>query len=141
MTPLEAIETLESAGGAIRLDGPSVKVKLPRDYRGAVQLLTDLRTLREEIVMYLKERNAIPLLPDGVRLVRWELKPAPVILTRYAVVTDVSRFVTMTLLELKAALAGKRWQAGNWGIRQLIERLEECGVIVEVKELHCERNS
>jgi hypothetical protein len=38
----------------------------------------------------------------------------------------------MTLLELKAALIGKRWLAGNRSVRELIERLEECGVVVEV---------
>jgi len=71
-------------------------------------------------------------MPEGVRLINWEPKPAPVILTHYAVVTDVSRFIHITLLELKAALAGKRWQSGHWSVRELVDRLEECGVRVEV---------
>jgi hypothetical protein len=76
--------------------------------------------------------SEVPPMPEGVRLINWEPKPAPVILTHYAVVTDVSRFIHITLLELKAALAGKRWQSGHWSVRELVDRLEECGVRVEV---------
>src|SRR3984893_13377572 len=76
----------------------------------------------------------IPPMPEGVRLVRWEPKPAPVILTHYAVVTDVLRFISMTLLELKAALAGKQSLAGHRSARELVDRLEECGILVVVTE-------
>ena len=38
----------------------------------------------------------------------------------------------MTLLELQAAMLSKRWLAGNRSVRELIERLKECGVVVEV---------
>lgn len=72
-------------------------------------------------------------MPPGVRLVHWEPKPTPVVLTKSSVVTGVGRFIQMTLLELKAALAGKRWQAGHWSVRELVDRLEECGVLVEIE--------
>jgi len=63
------------------------------------------------------------------------LKPSPVVLTRCAVVTNVSWFISMTLLELKAALAGKCWLAGHWSVREFGDR-EQCGVYVmlEVRE-------
>jgi hypothetical protein len=55
-------------------------------------------------------------------------------LTQYAVVNDVARFIEMTLLELRSAIAGKRWLAGNWSVRELVDRLEQCGVVVKVSE-------
>jgi hypothetical protein len=79
------------------------------------------------------KREEPPVMPIGVRMLRWEPKSAPVVLEHYAVVTNVRRFVLMTLLELKAALAGKRWQAGHRAPRELMDRLEQCGVWVEVE--------
>jgi hypothetical protein len=84
------------------------------------------------VAAYLSARSAIPPIPEGIRLVRWEPKPAPIALTRVEIVTDVPRFATMTLLELQAAMLSKRWLAGNRSGRELIERLEECGVVVDV---------
>jgi len=77
---------------------------------------------------------AIPAMPPGVRLVHWEPKAAPVVLTQYSVVTDVHQFIRMTLLELKAALGDKRWQAGHRSARDLVDRLEQCGVRLEIEE-------
>jgi hypothetical protein len=132
----DLVSEVETAGVAFQLEGERVHVEYPDDERreelaGRIALL---RARRDEVVAYLRARGAIPPMPEGVRLVRWEPKPAPVALTRVEVVTDVPRFVTMTLLALKAALVGKRWLAGNRSVRELIERLEECGVIVEVNE-------
>lgn len=125
----QLVEQVEVAGGALALNGERIRCRLPED---AAHLLEELRAHRNEVVALLRERNKIPVMPSGVRLLRWEPKPAPVILTRYAVVTDVLRFISMTLLELKAALAGKRWLAGHRSPRELAERLEQCGVLVEV---------
>ena len=72
-------------------------------------------------------------MPSGVRLVDWEPKPAPVVLSQFSVVTDVDRFIRMTLLELKAALADKRWQSGHRSARELVDRLEQCGVRLEIE--------
>lgn len=77
---------------------------------------------------------AVPAMPPGVRLVQWEPKAAPVVLTRYSVVTDVDRFIRMTLLELEAALTGKRWQSCHWSVRDLTDRLEQCGVRLKIEE-------
>jgi hypothetical protein len=74
----------------------------------------------------------IPAMPEGVRLLEWNLKPAPIILTYFSVVTDVERFVAATLAELKAAMNGQEWQAGHWSVRDLVDRLEQCGVRVEI---------
>jgi hypothetical protein len=123
------IERIEGAGGKLAVNGEWIRVRLPED---AADLLEELRVHKNEVLSLLRRREEIPAMPQGVRLMRWEPKPAPVILTHYAVVTDVSRFISMTLLELKAALAGKRWLAGHRSTRELTDRLEQCGVFVVI---------
>src|SRR5712692_6262183 len=123
------VELIEGAGGELGLNGERIRVRLPED---AVHLLDELRAHKTEVLSVLRRREVIPAMPPSVRLMHWEPKPAPVILTHYAVVTDVSRFISMTLMELKAALAGKRWQSGHRSVRELVDRLEQCGVILQV---------
>jgi len=73
-------------------------------------------------------------MPKGVRLIEWNPKPAPVILTHFSVVTDVWGFIAATLAELRAAMNGQQWLAGHRGVRELVDRLEQCGVIVQIDE-------
>ena len=132
MTSAETVvERIEVAGGVLALNGQRIRFRLPED---AADLLDELRAHKDEVLLLLRKREEIPVMPPGLRLMRWEPKPAPVLLTHYAVVTDVLRFISMTLLELKAALAGKRWQSGHWSVRELVDRLEQCGVLVEIGE-------
>jgi hypothetical protein len=123
------IERIEVAGGELALNGEHIRFRVPED---AADLLDDLREHKDEVFSLLKKREEIPVMPPGVRLVNWEPKPAPVVLTHYSVVTDVSKFISTTLLELRAALAGKRWLAGNWSVGELVDRLEQCGVLVQI---------
>jgi hypothetical protein len=131
MTCAQLIEQVEIAGGVLALNGERIHVRLPED---AAYLLDELRAHKDEVLSLLRRREEIPAMPPGVRLVNWEPKPAPVILTQYSVVTDLDRFIRMTLLELNAALAGKRWQSGHWSVRDLVDRLEQCGVRVHLEE-------
>jgi hypothetical protein len=124
------VERIESAGGELGLNGGRIRVRLPED---AFHLLDELRAHKDEVLSLLKTREEIPAMPPGVRLVYWDPKSAPVVLTQWSVVTDVDRFIRVTLLELKAALAGKRWQSSHWSVRDLVDRLEQCGAHVEVK--------
>lgn len=140
MNIADVMSEVEAAGVEFRLDGEKVRVWYPNDecrveLAGRIALLRDQRS---EVAAYLQARSAVPAMPPGVRLLRWEPKPPPVILTHYAVVSDVSRFTSMTLLELKAALAGECWLAGNCSVRELIDRLEQCGVVVEVYQVQAE---
>lgn len=134
MTIADVVSEVEAAGVAFRLDGEKVRVSYPDDQRRKelAEQIALLRAQRAEVAAYLKARSAIPPMPEGVRLVRWEPKPAPIAIIRIGIVTDAPKFITATLLELKAALAGKRWLAGNWSVRELVDRLEQCGVVVEV---------
>jgi len=131
----DVVSEIEIAGVAFQLEGERVHVEYPDDERREelAGRIAWLRARRDEVIAYLKSRSAIPPMPEGIGLVRWEPKPAPIALTRVEIVTDVPRFVTMTLLALKASLMGNLWLAGNRSPRELIERLDECGVLVEVK--------
>lgn len=71
-------------------------------------------------------------MPAGVRLVRWEPKDPPVAIVRMGIVNDVDKFIGTTLRELRARLEGKDFLAGNWSLRELIERLEQVGVEIEI---------
>jgi hypothetical protein len=126
----DVVERIEGAGGQLALSSNTIRCRVPAD---AADLLDDLRAHKLAVLEILRKREEIPAMPIGVRMVRWDPKPAPVILTEVLVVTNVSRFISMTLLELKAALAGKRWQSGHWSVRELVDRLEQCGVCVEIE--------
>lgn len=83
--------------------------------------------------------QAPPSLPAGVRLVSWSPKTPPVAISRLSVVTDVGRFVEITLRQLAYALAHDNCAFdpnGNWSVRELVEQLEQVGVkvVVEPKE-------
>jgi hypothetical protein len=136
---LQMVSRLEQNGGTLVLDGDRIRYSVPSEDAEARALLAELRKHREKVRAFLQERAVIPAMPPGVRLVHWEPKPAPVILTHYAVVTDVPRFISMTLLELKAALAGRRWQAGHRSVRELVDRLEQCGIILQVSGVEARR--
>jgi hypothetical protein len=73
-----------------------------------------------------------PTMPPGIRLLSWQPKRPPVELIEHSVVIEVDKFIATTLLQLSAALEHKQWQAGNWSVRQLIERMEQCGVGLEL---------
>jgi hypothetical protein len=124
------VERIECAGGVLAVKGERIRVRLPED---AAHLLEELRAHKDEVLSLLRRREEIPAMPRGVRLVHWEPKPAPVILTHCTVVTDVDRFIRMTLRELKAALAGNQWQSGHRSAHELVDRLEQCGVCVEIE--------
>jgi hypothetical protein len=130
-TAENVIERIEVAGGMLVLNGDRIRCRVPEE---VAHLVEDVRVHKGEILAVLKKREETPAMPPGVRLLRWQLKPAPVILTHFAVVTNVRRFISMTLLELKAALSGKRWLAGHRTARELVDRLEQCGVIVEINQ-------
>lgn len=134
MNVANMVSAIEAAGVSFRLEGEKLRVYYP-DEEHRVELAEEVAVLRNhrvEVGEYLKARSVLPPMPDGVRLVRWEPKTPPIALTAVEIVTEVPKFITITLLELKAALAGKRWLAGHRNIRELIDRLEECGVVVEV---------
>jgi hypothetical protein len=138
-----ALDAVEAVGIVLRLDGEKVRISYPDEERREelAERIDFLRDHKDEVLSLLRRREEIPAMPQGVRLVHWEPKSAPVVLTHYSVVTDVDGFIRMTLLELKAALDGKRWQAGHRSVRELVDRLEQCGVSLHVSGVEARSKS
>ena len=130
MTVPELLSNIEAAGGALVLAGDRIRCRLPED---AAPLLRELRAHRDEVLRVLRERETIPAMPPRVRLIAWNPKQPPVIVERWSVVTDVILFARSTLEQLRLALAGNSWLAGNWSVPELVDRLEEVGVRVCVE--------
>jgi hypothetical protein len=75
----------------------------------------------------------LPEMPEGVMLIEWRPKAAPVRLES-STVTDVPKFVEMTLRQLDARLRGGTWHAGNWPLPVLLQRLACCGCHVTLED-------
>jgi len=129
MTPAQVLMEIEKSGGSIRLDRDQIRYAIPKP---AAWLVPEVQRQRGAIVELLGRRRSIPPMPSGVRLLRWSPKTPPVVLQQCSVVIDVEKFIVATLAQLKARLQGKDFAAGNWSKRELIERLEQVGVEVEV---------
>ena len=75
MTPAEqAIECIEFARGLLAVHGERIRCRLPED---AAHLLEELLVHRDEVLLVLRQRDDVPAMPAGVRLVRWKQKEAP----------------------------------------------------------------
>jgi len=72
-------------------------------------------------------------MPPGVRLLKWEPKTPPVAIVRMGIVSNVDKFIGATVRQLRARLEGKDFLAGNWSLRELVDRLEQVGVHVRVE--------
>jgi hypothetical protein len=47
---------------------------------------------------------------------------------------DTEVFLQSTLRQLGACLRGRTWQAGNWTLAELIDRLAAVGCVVELED-------
>lgn len=87
------------------------------------------------VVALEKTTQSDPLpMPKGVRLLKWAPQLPPVAIETRAVVNDVPKFIRTTLGQLRAAMTGKSWLAGNRSVPELVDRLEQVGVKVRVAE-------
>ncbi len=125
----QVIERIEVAGGVLAVRGDRIRCRLPED---VAHLLDDLKTHKSEVIACLKQRD-VPQMPQGVQLVRWEPKPAPVLLSRVTVVNDVPQFIRTTLDDLDRALHSEPETVAEPEVRELVDRLEQCGVVVKVQ--------
>jgi hypothetical protein len=91
-----------------------------------------LKRIIHRVRKVLRQRGEIPLMPLGVQLVSWKLRKPPIVIQRWSVVTNPALFAERTLEQLEAALAGKDCLAGHWSVRELLDRLEQVGVVVSV---------
>lgn len=78
--------------------------------------------------------SSMPLhIPPGVRLVRYEPKPAPVAIDVASVVVDVQKFIEAELRELEARLCSPVQIRGGWGVYAILDRLSQVGVELEIE--------
>lgn len=134
MSVTEVLGEVEAVGIELRLDGERIRIRFPEPQQRdeLAEQVAFLRAHRDEVAEFLRERTAIPEMPDGVRLVKWNLREPPVAIETYAVVTDPALFARTTLVQLKVALANsKRWV--GWSVPQLMDRLAQVGVVVEME--------
>ena len=130
MNAPEVLVAVQNAGGALTLSGERIQYALPDS---AVWLVPELQQNREELVGLLREEGTPPPMPPGVRLLKWEPKTPPVAVVRKGIVSNVDRFIGATVRQLGARLEGKDFLAGNWSLRELVDRLEQVGVHVQVE--------
>ena len=128
MQALDILDAVSAAGGQLWLDGDKVRARLPESL---MPLVPTIRELKPQLIELLARR---PAMPAGVRLVSWNPKAAPVRLSECSTVTDTEKFIRTTLMQLEAALQGKGWQSGNWGLSGLLARLEACGCVVALDD-------
>ena len=128
MTAEIILAAVRETGGQIWIEAEKLKYRLPA---GRTDLIPALQKLKGELLRLLSER---PAMPAGVRLIAYEPKAAPVRLSECSTVTDTEKFIGTTLAQLDAKLNGKSWQAGNWPLSVLIDRLAACGCVVKLTD-------
>src|SRR5437899_862494 len=132
-TAIEVIVEAEAMGVRLSLNDGRIKASYSaRKEPSVAAIIERLKANRDQVAEALRRRSEIPQMPSGVRLVAWKLKQPPVVLERRSVVIDTRKFALTTLDQLGAALAGENWAAGNWSVRELVDRLEQVGAIVEL---------
>jgi hypothetical protein len=130
MNAPEVLEAVQNAGGSLTISGGRIRYALPDS---ALWLVTELKQHREELIGLLREEGTPPPMPPGVRLLKWQPKDPPIAIVHMGIVSNVPKFVAATLLQLRARLEGKDSLAGNWSLRELVDRLEQVGVAVEIE--------
>jgi len=130
MTATEVLDAVERAGGSLALNGAQIKYTMPKE---AAWLLHELKQNRKDLIELLRENGTPPPMPPGVRLLKWKPQTPPVAVVRMGIVSNVDKFIGATVRQLRARLEGKDFLAGNWSRRELVDRLEQVGVVVSVE--------
>ena len=137
MSVTQIMAEVEAAGVSLRLDGEGVRIWFP-EVRLRDELASQiafLRRHRSEVTESMQARVGIPRMPPGVRLVKWNLKEPPVAIESCAVVTEPGLFARTTIEQLRIVLANPKHWVG-WSVVQLIERLGQVGVTVDLETNH-----
>jgi len=147
MTPgIAILDQFESLGGRVTLgEGDCLRCEFPRGMAKARTLIKALREWKADVVEILKDRQAplgtsappeCPLLPKGVRLVKYAPKTPPVAIAPVSIVNDVRRFIEAKLAELDARLNKPIQIRAGDGVFEILSKLAEVGVelAIEVPE-------
>ena len=156
---MHALEELRRLGFEVEALGDKVRVRHPTQNPppDALPLLEYLRKHKAEVLTKLTvpspdepsdEGNANdilcevaaeasaspPALPLGVRLVSYAPKKPPVGIESWSVVTDVEKFIQATLADLDARLNNPVAIHGGWSVWQMLDRLQQVGLTVEIEK-------
>ena len=88
------------------------------------------RVIEKTAIPSVSKVSEIPPMPAGVRLVRWEPKPAPVAIDVCSIVVDVAKFVQTELSALDSRLNNPWTIRGGFTVPQILDRLAQVGVLV-----------
>jgi hypothetical protein len=130
----EVLEAVQSAGGTLTLKDQRIQYVVPES---AVWLVSEIKEHREELVAMLRAQETPLPMPPGVRLLKWAPRTPPIAIVRTGIVTNAHTFIAATLSQLEARLEGKDFLAGNWSLRELLDRLDQVGVQVQVETTLC----
>jgi hypothetical protein len=89
---------------------------------------------KQNLLAYLQTRPApkFPVMPKGIRLIRWEHKAAPVAIDTCSVVMDVPKFIEGELRALDSRLNNPQTIHGGFTVPQMLDRLAQAGLEVEL---------
>jgi hypothetical protein len=130
MNAPELLEAVQNLGGSLTLSGERIQYAIPDS---ELWLVHELQQHRQELIGLLRGERMPPPMPPGVRLLRCEPKNPPIAIVHMGIVSNIDKFVAATLLQLRARLEGKDFLAGNWSLRELVDRLEQVGVAVQIE--------
>jgi hypothetical protein len=121
------LDEMSERGVTARVDGETLRLK-PR------AALDDdlLARIKEHKLEIIRALVAIPPMPEGVRLIRWEPKPAPVAIDVCSVVVDVRKFIHGELRALDSRLNNPWTIHGGYTVPQMLDRLAQAGLEVEL---------
>ena len=127
----QVIERIEVAGGVLTVRGDRIRCRLPED---AAHLLDDLKAHKSEVIACLKQRD-VPKMPLGVTLIAWNPKRPPVGISYCTVVNAVEGLVADSLAQLGKLLNCAPRPETTRKLRDLVDALERCGVIVQIRRI------
>lgn len=136
---LEAIAAVESLGGEFAIEGTRVLVEYPPEQREAIaSLIEKLRAHRGEVAIAVRERTSgvcapatCPMLPSGVRLIRYSPRTLPVVVRPCSVVTDMDKFIGSYLRDLQVRLQHPEAYACA-PLSDILSKLADAGVELKV---------
>ena len=138
MTPgIAILDQFESLGGRVTLArGERLRCEFPRDAGEAWALIEAIRLRKAEVLGILRGREETletsiapecPIVPPGVRLVRYASKTPPVAVQPCSIVTDVSKFIRANLRDLEWRLRNPKTYACA-SLPEILAKLSEIGV-------------
>lgn len=131
-TAADVLTELQRRGVTVAVEGDTLCLRPKRVLDDG--LLAQVRERKTEILreLILQLQDDFPLLPRGVRLIRYQPKQPPVMVESFAVVTEVHKFIEAQLRELDARLHAPVQIRGGWGIFTILDWLAQCGVELEI---------